>query len=76
MDWWWLAYLALGSVIGFLAGLLGVGGGAISVPLLVMLFSAQHFPQENLLHLALGTSLAGVIFTSASSLRAHHGQGR
>ena len=75
MDWWWLAYLGLGSAIGFLAGLLGVGGGAITVPLLMMLFGAQDFPQEHLLHLALGTSLAGVIFTSASSLRAHHGHG-
>src|ERR1700682_264471 len=75
MDWWLLAYLALGSVIGFLAGLLGVGGGALTVPLLMMLFSAQDFPHEHILHLALGTSLAGVIFTSASSLRAHHGHG-
>jgi len=75
MDWWWFAYIGLGSMIGFLAGLLGVGGGAISVPLLMMLFSAQGFPREHILHLALGTSLAGVIFTSASSLRAHHGHG-
>jgi uncharacterized membrane protein YfcA len=75
MDWWWLAYLALGSAVGFLAGLLGVGGGALTVPLLVMMFNAQHFPHQHVLHLALGTSLACVIFTSASSLRAHHGHG-
>lgn len=75
MDWWWPLYLALGSLVGFLAGLLGVGGGAITVPVLVIIFSAQHFPPEHVLHLALGTSLAGVVFTSASSLRAHHGHG-
>lgn len=72
MDWWWPAYLVLGSLVGFLAGLLGVGGGAMTVPILVMLFTAQNFPQEHVLHLALGTALACIVFTSASSLRAHH----
>lgn len=75
MDWWWLAYLVLGSLMGFIAGLLGVGGGAIAVPLFVILFNAQNFPYEHVLHLALGTSLAGMAFTSASSLRAHHAHG-
>ena len=60
MDWWWPAYLILGSMMGFIAGLLGVGGGAIAVPLFVILFEAQHFPYEHVLHLVLGTSLAGV----------------
>lgn len=75
MDWWWPAYLIVGSIVGFLAGLLGVGGGALTVPILVMLFTAQNFPPEHVLHLALGTALAGIVFTSASSLRAHHGHG-
>lgn len=69
---WLLVYAAIGCVIGYLAGLLGVGGGAMTVPLLVICFTAQNFPREHILHLALGTSLACIVFTSASSLRAHH----
>jgi hypothetical protein len=38
---WWLGYAAIGAAVGFFAGLLGIGGGAIMVPLLVMLFEAQ-----------------------------------
>ena len=68
---WWLGYLALGAVVGFFAGLLGIGGGAIIVPLLVMLFTAQGLPKMHLLHLAVGTSMASILFTSASSVRAH-----
>ncbi|MGH8742782.1 MAG: sulfite exporter TauE/SafE family protein [Burkholderiales bacterium] len=69
---WSLAYLAVGAVVGFLAGLFGIGGGLIIVPALTFLFVAQGFPQTHLLHLALGTSLANISFTSVSSLRAHH----
>lgn len=71
----WLTYLALGAVAGFLAGLLGVGGGLIIVPVLAFLFAAQQFNDASILHLALGTSLASIIFTSISSVRAHHGHG-
>ena len=72
---WWLAYLGLGAFVGFFAGLLGVGGGGIMVPLLTTLFVAQGFPHEHMVHMALGTSMAAIIMTSASSLRAHHGHG-
>ncbi|MCX8086367.1 MAG: sulfite exporter TauE/SafE family protein [Rhodocyclaceae bacterium] len=72
---WFAAYLALGAVAGFFAGLLGVGGGAIMVPVLALLFSAQGMPQAHLMHLALGTSMAAIVFTSLSSLRAHHRHG-
>jgi len=74
-EWWWLAYLALGLVVGFFAGMFGVGGGVIIVPLLVFLFTAQHFQTERVLHLALGTSLASIVFTNLSSMRAHHLRG-
>jgi uncharacterized protein len=74
-EWWWLAYLALGLVIGFFAGMLGIGGGVIIVPLLVFLFTAQHFPEQRVLHLALGTSLSSIVFTNLSSVRAHHLRG-
>ncbi len=69
---WWLAYLALGAFVGFVAGLLGIGGGATIVPVLAMLFAAQHFNPAYIQHLALGTSLASIAFTAISSLRAHH----
>jgi len=71
----WLLYLATGVCAGFLAGLLGVGGGLVIVPVLVFIFAAQHFPAELIMHLALGTSLASIMFTSISSLRAHHAHG-
>lgn len=75
MTVWLLGYAALGVFGGFVAGLFGVGGGLAIVPLLVMLFSAQGFPVEHALHLALGTAMAGIVFTSVSSMRAHHGHG-
>jgi uncharacterized membrane protein YfcA len=69
---WWLGYLCLGAVVGFFAGLLGIGGGLIMVPVLSFIFYAQNFPPDRILHLALGTSMAAIIFTSISSLRIHH----
>jgi len=71
----WLAYIALGAAAGFFAGLMGVGGGTVLVPVLAMIFAAQGFPPQQVLHLALGTSLAVIVFTSLSSLRAHHRHG-
>lgn len=71
MDFWQL-YLACGLVAGFLAGLLGVGGGLVVVPALTYIFIARGFPHAHLAHLAVGTSLASIVFTSLSSIRAHH----
>ncbi len=75
MTSWLVAYLALGAFAGFFAGLLGVGGGAVMVPILAVMFAAQGFADAHLMHLALGTSMATIIFTSISSLRAHHQHG-
>ncbi|NMG56135.1 sulfite exporter TauE/SafE family protein [Aromatoleum aromaticum] len=74
-DVWWLSYLVLGAFVGFFAGLLGVGGGGIMVPVLTSLFIAQGFAVDNVVHLALGTSMAAIVMTSLSSLRAHHRHG-
>jgi uncharacterized membrane protein YfcA len=72
---WLAAYAALGVVGGFAAGLLGIGGGMLFVPLLTWLFEAQGFARASLVHLALGTSLAIIVFTSISSARTHHAKG-
>ncbi|MDR0776333.1 MAG: sulfite exporter TauE/SafE family protein [Azonexus sp.] len=75
MAVWLLVYLALGAFVGFFAGLLGIGGGGVMVPLLVMLFAAQGLPAGEVMHLALGTSMATIFFTSLSSMRAHQAHG-
>lgn len=72
---WHIAYLMLGATAGFLAGLFGVGGGTVLVPVLLFLFDAQHFPAEHQMHLALGTSMAVILFTALASLRKHHQHG-
>ena len=69
------AYLAVGVVAGVLAGLLGVGGGLVVVPALLWLFRAQGFDAELLVHVAVGTSLATIVATGASSAWAHHRRG-
>ena len=75
MTIWWLAYPLLGIFGGFVAGLFGVGGGLTLVPFMFMVFTAQHFPLEHVMHLSLGTSMATIVFTSLSSMRAHHAHG-
>jgi uncharacterized membrane protein YfcA len=72
---WYAAYLVLGVIAGFLAGLFGVGGGLVLVPVLLLLFDAQHFTAAHTLHLALGTSMATILFTSVASMRKHHQHG-
>jgi len=72
MTPWILAYLGVGAGIGLLAGLLGIGGGMVIVPILAALFAAQALSAEHTLHLALGTAMAGVLFTAAASVRTHH----
>ncbi|MDD3472305.1 MAG: sulfite exporter TauE/SafE family protein [Syntrophaceae bacterium] len=67
-----LVYLFVGAIAGILAGLLGVGGGLVIVPILAYTFTWQAFPYEHIMHLALGTSLASIIFTSVSSFTAHN----
>jgi uncharacterized membrane protein YfcA len=70
-----VAFLVLGSFVGFAAGLLGIGGGMLLVPFITMLLSAKGFPRELIVHMAIATSLATIMFTSISSLRAHHKHG-
>ena len=67
-----LFYLALGAFAGVMAGLLGVGGGLIIVPALAWIFHWQGMAETVIMHLAIGTSLATIVVTSISSVRAHH----
>jgi len=70
-----LVYLLLGVAAGVLAGLFGVGGGVIIVPVLLLAFAALDIPVTVATHLAVGTSLATIVVTSISSVRAHHKKG-
>lgn len=67
--------LAAGAVAGITAGLLGVGGGIVIVPVLWHMFDAIGVDESVRMHVAVGTSLATIIATSASSVRAHHRRG-
>jgi uncharacterized protein len=69
---WILIYFGTGAFIGFLAGLLGIGGGMTLVPLLASMFTAQQLAPDHVVHLALGTGMASIVFTSSASVRAHH----
>ena len=58
--------------VGFSAGLFGIGGGLISVPVLYYIFGALGLSNDYLMHLAVGTSFAIIVPTSISSVLAHH----
>lgn len=71
-----LALLGAGLITGLLAGMFGVGGGAVIVPVLYEIFGFLHVPDEVRTHLCVGTSLAIIIPTSIQSFRAHHAKGK
>jgi uncharacterized membrane protein YfcA len=75
MDW--LIYPLVGCLSGLLAGLFGIGGGLVIVPVVAAWFTATGatVPADQRMHFAIGTSLGVIIFTSVSSLLAHHRRG-
>jgi uncharacterized membrane protein YfcA len=66
-----ILFLALGALAGLLAGMLGIGGGIIFVPLFLWAFPLAGFPADLVVHCAFGTSLAIIIPTAVSSSLAH-----
>lgn len=65
----------MGALAGTMAGLLGIGGGALIVPVLVIVFEMQGMDRSIMMQTALGTSLATIVFTAASSVLAHQRRG-
>ena len=70
-----LLYLALGAAAGVVAGVFGIGGGVLIVPVLIFAFTLQGLPADVLTHMAVATSLATIVVTSCSSIWAHHQKG-
>ncbi|MEO7151981.1 MAG: sulfite exporter TauE/SafE family protein [Burkholderiaceae bacterium] len=70
-----LELLALGAATGYVAGLLGVGGGMLMVPFMTLLLTSRGMPAQHVVKMALATSLATICFTSIASVRAHARQG-
>ena len=70
-----LELAALGLCTGFLAGLLGLGGGMLMVPFLTIILHARGYPELYNVKMAVATSLATICFTSLASVRAHNKRG-
>ena len=76
MDIYFLfSFLVLGAFTDIFAGLFGIGGGGIMVPILTYIFAKLTFPAEHIVHMALATSMAAIVPTAFASLRAHHARG-
>lgn len=71
----WMIYPPLGVLVGVIAGLLGIGGGVVIVPILVFVFTTQGFSSQHIMQIALATSLGSILFTSVSSFMTHHRHG-
>jgi len=65
----------LGAGTGFLAGLLGIGGGMLMVPFITIILAHRGVAADLAVKMAIATSMATILFTSLSSVRAHHRRG-
>ncbi|MBS0287140.1 MAG: sulfite exporter TauE/SafE family protein [Proteobacteria bacterium] len=71
----YVAYIFVGFITGILSGLLGLGGGVVMVPALIVIFSWQAFPSTFLMQMAAGTSLGAMIMTTFMAAWSHHKRG-
>jgi uncharacterized membrane protein YfcA len=71
----YILYLIIGAAAGILGGLLGIGGGVITVPALLVMFHYLDFPQPYIMHMAIATSLAAMILNTAAATWAHNKRG-
>ena len=73
MEWYWIvALIGVGIGAGLLSGLLGISGGVVTVPSLLLIFREMGLPSDYLMHVAVGTSLSSMAFNSFSSMMTHH----
>lgn len=70
-----LCYVVIGALAGVIGGLLGLGGGVITVPCLFLFFTLQDFPPGVVMHMAIATSLAAMILNTISATWAHAKRG-
>jgi uncharacterized membrane protein YfcA len=70
-----LMLMLCGAASGFLAGLLGIGGGMLLVPFMILVFNHLGFSQTVIVHMAIATGMATILFTTSSAIWAHHKHG-
>lgn len=70
-----ISFAFVGILAGLLSGLLGIGGGVVTIPLLLLIFKFLGIPSSTMMHLAIGTSLAAMVFNTLSSSTAHYRKG-
>lgn len=67
-----LVFIALGSITGILAGMFGIGGGVLLVPVLIFIFYGMGMEESVVVYMAIGTALSSIIFSGISSAHSHH----